>query len=247
LSISIRRAGVAARLVAGVLLGGTVGAMHYLGMAALILPGIIIYDPILVGASLVVGAGFAAIGALSSGRVHPAVSALILVLAVCGLHFTAMAAVTILKIGGLILAAPQIAPALLAVAVAAVCLVILLPGLGGAIIDQHLAGRTERESARLRQFALSTFEGILFHRDGVVTDTNAALCGMLGLCRQRDYRPAAVHAVPAEILRAAAARGRFVHRRRSRAARPRRRRAPGRVVRPKCQRGGAGHQRAGRS
>ena len=168
-----------AAVAAGALLGVTIGAMHYVGMAAFIVPALLIYDPTMVAWSMIIGAGFAVAALpLIAPRQARVLSAGLLMLAICGQHFTAMAAVTILPLAGPVPSNSEIPPGLLAVAVAAVSMMIFLPSLGGAIFDQYLARRTEREAARLRKFAASTFEGILFHRDGIVTDTNAAFCRM---------------------------------------------------------------------
>lgn len=50
------------------------------------------------------------------------------------------------------------------------------------ITKHRLAERQARESeARLEKFMQATVEGILFHRDGIMTDVNPALCGLMGL------------------------------------------------------------------
>lgn len=83
-------------LLGGVFTGAGVVAMHYTGMAAMHVAGIITYDPGLVGASVVI-AVVAATTALwftvSINGWKPIVpAALIMGLAVCGMHYTGMAA-----------------------------------------------------------------------------------------------------------------------------------------------------------
>jgi diguanylate cyclase (GGDEF)-like protein/PAS domain S-box-containing protein len=168
-------------VVSGVLLGVTIAGMHFLGMAAFTVPALLTYDPVMAAWSIIAGVGFATAALLLTGpRRARAISAGLLTLAICGLHFTAMAAVSVLPLAGFERSGSSIQPELLAIAVAAVSMMILLPSLGGAIFDQYLARRGEREAARLRKFAVSTFEGILFHRDGIVIDANAAFCRMRG-------------------------------------------------------------------
>src|SRR6185295_2566644 len=49
------------------------------------------------------------------------------------------------------------------------------------ITKHRLAERQVRESqARLDKFMQATVEGILFHREGLMTDVNPPLCAMLG-------------------------------------------------------------------
>jgi NO-binding membrane sensor protein with MHYT domain len=83
-------------LLGGVFTGAGVVAMHYTGMAALHVTGTITYDPGLVGASVVI-AVVAATTALwftvSINGWKPIVpAAIIMGIAVCGMHYTAMAA-----------------------------------------------------------------------------------------------------------------------------------------------------------
>jgi signal transduction histidine kinase/CheY-like chemotaxis protein len=87
-------------LVWGLAFGSFAALMHYVGMAALRLPGHLSWTPALVVASVVFGTGFAilsrvvAFGATpSSGRF--VLGTALLVIATCGLHFIGMIALTI--------------------------------------------------------------------------------------------------------------------------------------------------------
>ena len=165
-------------IVGTVLVAGAVAAMHYMGMAALQVLGSVQYDVRYVIASVAVGAVFtlAASTALRGGRRW--VAALLLAPAICGLHFTAMAAVSILPVRGHATIGLQLPPALLAIAVAAVGLLVLLLSLVATIADQRWSDWREQERVRLRQFAEATFEGIVFARDGMIADVNQAICRM---------------------------------------------------------------------
>lgn len=86
--------------LAGAIIGGGVAVLHYVGMAALIIPATIVWNWNLVAASIAVGC---ALGAVSGYLFQRATrvrgrlaAALALTLAVCSHHFTAMGAVTIL-------------------------------------------------------------------------------------------------------------------------------------------------------
>ncbi len=88
------------RLIAsGVFMGFGIAGMHYLGMAAMRMPADLEYDPWLVALSLVIAvvAGTAAIWLafnLQGGWQHLG-SAPVMATAVCGMHYTGMAAATI--------------------------------------------------------------------------------------------------------------------------------------------------------
>src|SRR3979411_3041220 len=82
--------------VGGAIVAGGIAAMHYTGMAAFEIAGAILWDPVLVAASIVLGA---AIGAVAlPGGLHGKEEkwkiggALLLTLAICSHHFTAMGA-----------------------------------------------------------------------------------------------------------------------------------------------------------
>lgn len=88
------RDSVAAWLVAGVALGGGVAAMHYLGMAALRMNATMTHDAILTAVAIAI----AVVAATAALRIvvhwkglKRIASPLIMGLAVCGMHYTAMA------------------------------------------------------------------------------------------------------------------------------------------------------------
>jgi NO-binding membrane sensor protein with MHYT domain len=87
--------GTAAWLVAGTVMGLGVAAMHYTGMAAMRIPAAMSHDQTLVGVSIAIAIA-ASIAALRiavhwRGNLRHAGS-LVMAFAVCGMHYTAMAA-----------------------------------------------------------------------------------------------------------------------------------------------------------
>jgi NO-binding membrane sensor protein with MHYT domain len=84
-------------LIAGVLTGLGVALMHYTGMAAMIMPATIHYDPTLYYASLVIAVVAAAVALWLAfnlrGNLQRFGSALVMGVAVCGMHYTGMYAV----------------------------------------------------------------------------------------------------------------------------------------------------------
>ena len=93
------RAGTARLIAGGVITGLGVAAMHYTGMAAMHLHGTIGYDPVLVAASVLI-AVVAAVVALWLGVTvrRPAtliLSALVMGVAISGMHYTGMAGMSV--------------------------------------------------------------------------------------------------------------------------------------------------------
>ncbi|MGL4288340.1 MAG: MHYT domain-containing protein, partial [Phreatobacter sp.] len=88
------------RAIGGAVVGGGIATMHYTGMAAFELAGRIEWDPVLVTASVALGAllGAAAleIGLGGNTRRRKILGAAVLTLAICSHHFTAMGAAVII-------------------------------------------------------------------------------------------------------------------------------------------------------
>jgi NO-binding membrane sensor protein with MHYT domain len=84
----------------GAIVAGGIAAMHYIGMAAFEIQGIILWDSALVAASIVLGAAIGAValpvGLHGKEQRWKISGAVLLTLAICSLHFTAMAAVSII-------------------------------------------------------------------------------------------------------------------------------------------------------
>ncbi|MGW1244834.1 MHYT domain-containing protein [Streptomyces bobili] len=97
--VGYRGAGVAALCLAGTATGLGVAAMHYLGMAAMHLDGSIRYDPFTVALSVLIAvvAATAALWAAVSirGFVTSLGASLVMGVAVSGMHYTGMAAVSV--------------------------------------------------------------------------------------------------------------------------------------------------------
>lgn len=89
------RASANALIAGGVLMGAGVATMHYAGMAAMRIAATMSYDPILLGASLVIAVAASMIALWVFERLEGAArfaSAPVLAAAVCGMHYTGMAA-----------------------------------------------------------------------------------------------------------------------------------------------------------
>lgn len=144
----------------GVVLGGMVTGiaicmMHYVGMAAMRVPARIEMDTHYVVASVVFGIVMSTIAlwvALRRANLRSyALGAGLLAIATAGMHFTAMSAMRLVPDAHAHITGAVLAPAMLAVAVAAGVLLIMALGLTGALVDQHLARRAQHESEVLRE------------------------------------------------------------------------------------------------
>ncbi len=144
------------KVLGGAVVGVGVGAMHYAGMAALQAPALKVWDMPLVYASLVIGIVGGAT-AVAAGLSHDTLrarltGASLLALAICGLHFTGMAALGLIPDATATYVDKVASTDFLVVSVAAATLLILTFGFAGSVVDQHLAERTSREAERLRAY-----------------------------------------------------------------------------------------------
>ncbi|HEY7806364.1 MAG TPA: EAL domain-containing protein [Croceibacterium sp.] len=92
----VKRPALAA--IGGGVVGAGVAVMHYIGMAAVKISGFMVWDRSLVTGSVVLGVVLAAAAVWASRRdskVGNRLAPFVLTLAICGLHFTAMAAVSL--------------------------------------------------------------------------------------------------------------------------------------------------------
>lgn len=140
----------------GVVVGIAIALMHYTGMMALRGPFEMIWDGTYVAASVLIGVAGSIAGLLMTFRAKRqwefAAATGLFVLAICGLHFTAMAAVSfqlssVAQDNGVILAANG-----MAIVVAIVAFFVLALGFVCALFDSRLARRAEVEAARLREY-----------------------------------------------------------------------------------------------
>jgi diguanylate cyclase (GGDEF)-like protein/PAS domain S-box-containing protein len=130
----------ASRLWGGAIVGLAIATMHFWGMQALVVPGELIWDSTVVTSSIAVGIILAS-AALAMFDVMRGQRALLLaaccfVLAVCALHFTAMAAVIIVPDPTIEVAAGLNKPHL-AMAVAAVTFVVILCAWAAILLQQE--------------------------------------------------------------------------------------------------------------
>jgi two-component system sensor histidine kinase/response regulator len=138
----------------GAVIGVAIGAMHYLGMAALRVPALWHWDAAMVAVSLEIGIGFGALAlylsARLTGRRGRLICTALLTLAICGMHFTGMAALSLQPDPLVALPDQGIPPHWLAFGIAGIALLILALALLGSLVDQHFARQTARDAEALR-------------------------------------------------------------------------------------------------
>ncbi len=173
-----------AALLGGSIVGGGVAAMHYTGMAAFEIEGRIAWDPVLVTASIVIGAVLSAaaleVGLRGNAMKQRVYGALLLTAAICGLHFTAMGAVSIIP-DPLIVVSPSALPTRwLAVAVALASFTIIVLALAGLALDIRDRRRSEVEADRMRGLANAAVEGLIVCQDDVIATANNSFTALAG-------------------------------------------------------------------
>ena len=121
----------------------------------------------------------------------------LVVLAIVGLHFTAMSAVTLVPDPLIVVPGSAIAPNVLAIAIATVTALIAGLGLLGLIVDNHLASRAAHEAERLRRSEdhLARAQRIA-HTGSIERNlrTGAVECATLDMSQPRPIEPAAAGA-----------------------------------------------------
>ncbi|MBR0737253.1 EAL domain-containing protein [Bradyrhizobium liaoningense] len=200
----------------GVIIGGGIASMHYLGMWALEVPGRVAWSLDLVIVSIMLGMclGYAALAVAiryqdSWGTLTAAV---LLTLAIVSHHFTAMGAVQIVPDPTHPTDTMSLSPAYLALAIAGVALSILGMSLIGVMADRRLATRTSKFEEIISQLstARQQLEGSQrelqeqkFRLDTAINNMVEGLCMFdaekrLVVCNERYAR---LYQLPPELLR----------------------------------------------
>jgi diguanylate cyclase (GGDEF)-like protein/PAS domain S-box-containing protein len=175
--------------IGGAMVGGGIAAMHYTGMAAFEIQGRIVWDPTLVLVSIALGALIGAValpvGLRGEEVKWKALGALLLTVAICSHHFTAMGAAAIVPDPTIVFSATALPSGWLAIAVALASFVIIVLALAGVTIEMRDRRRAELEFDRMRGLANAAVEGLLVcEGDAIVTvnDSFARLAGSPAEC-----------------------------------------------------------------
>jgi diguanylate cyclase (GGDEF)-like protein/PAS domain S-box-containing protein len=163
---------------AGVALAAAIAGMHYTGVGAMAASSVLVFEGAYVHASLGLCAALAVIALARAGDLtglgRRIEVTLWLALAICGLHFTGMTALTLAPVamqeeGGSALGSTQ-----LGLAVGLVSLVVLAAGLAALLMQRHLMRRRMDELSRMRLLGNLAHEVLLIHRSGRVVEINQA-------------------------------------------------------------------------
>jgi PAS domain S-box-containing protein len=191
--------GVPRLVAAGFFLGLAIVAMHYTGMASVRVPARLSYDPLLVAASVVIAVGASTVAlclflwlrndSTRRGRTLRVIAAVVMGLAIAGMHYTAMAAARFTEIGTY--PQPQAnwllgTPGLLFPVVMG-AFVILAITLIGSITDRWVRTKLEaaealRQSEERYRSVVSEIEEVIFRTDvaGRLTFLNPAWTQITG-------------------------------------------------------------------
>ncbi len=140
---------------AGVFVGLGVVVMHYVGMAALVVQGEIVYRPEIFSLSVLIALTAATVAlwlAVNLSKLwQRAAAALVMAVAICGMHYTGMMG-TVMVAGPVVEDADMlVSKGILAAAVAMATATFVLVAMVLAFIDRRLETRSAQETQRLRE------------------------------------------------------------------------------------------------
>ena len=180
------RGGTPMAAAGGAVVGAGIALMHFTGMKALAVPGRIEWDMDLVVASIAIGIGLGSAALLAWHALEHLrrlwAAAGLLVAAICGLHFTAMGAATIVPDPTVVVRDSTLVSSTLAIAVTAVTVVALLAVLATTLI----VSQAERASLLHNQELVdAALEGLVVAKGGTIVNVNQRLLGLTGWARDQ--------------------------------------------------------------
>ena len=185
--------------IGGAIVAGGIAAMHYTGMAAFDVAGIVLWDPLLVftsiGLAVAIGAVALPVGLHGTEEKWKIGGAALLTLAICSHHFTAMAAVSIIPDPAIEVPLSTLPTGWLALLVAFGSFIIIGLALAAVLLDIRDARRSELEVDRMRDLANASVEGLLVCDGEKIVSVNtsfAMLAGqsatsMVGACLEKCF------------------------------------------------------------
>lgn len=180
---ALAQGSTAYRYAGGAALGMAISAMHYTGMLAYRVDGLVTWDIAYVATSIAIAM---LIGAFALAQIKKPVVALVLfVVTVVGLHFTGMTAVSVSPFATDDMIADSRAVAAMAMAIAGIALVIVGTGVASYLIDSDAS---EQNLDTLRHMALNDALTGLPNR----TSFNSFLNHMLERARLDGYKVAVI-------------------------------------------------------
>jgi diguanylate cyclase len=188
LDVAVSRTPRGSAWLGGAIVGGGIAAMHYTGMAAFEIAGRIVWDPVLVAVSIALGALVGAV-ALPVGLRRDTIKwraygALLLTVAICSHHFTAMGAVSIVPDPTAEVSQSALPTSLLAIAVALASVTIIVLAFAGLALDIRDRQRVALEADRMRGLANAAVEGLIVCDGHVVVTMNNSFALLANVSNQ---------------------------------------------------------------
>ncbi len=172
------------RLVGGLVVGLGISAMHFTGMSAVRMPGVISWHMDIVIAAILMGALFGMISLWLAQSAQTARQKLLgkinLTIAVATMHFSAMGAMVITPDPTIPVPAQLISQEYLAIGVAVVAMGLIAIGFVTALVDRQLR---DHVSNRMRILGNSAIEALVLTQNGRVIDANDSFLQLAGVPR----------------------------------------------------------------
>nr|WP_281065484.1 EAL domain-containing protein [Jiella sonneratiae] len=150
--LSAPERGRIAPLVGGATIGLSIAAMHYVGMFAYRVDGVVSWSDFYIALSIASAIGFSVVSTAlvrasltEKGRRYRHLAVASLVVAIVALHFTAMTAFSVSPVAGLSSGADSAAFQAMAMAVAIAATIIVFTGLSSHVIDDDTRAASRRE------------------------------------------------------------------------------------------------------
>lgn len=190
-----------AAIASGVVIGGGISTMHYIGMSAVNLAGRFVWDRTLVAASIAIGIGLTTLAVHVRRRrvaadplAQPWPAAILFTFAICGMHFTAMGAAIVLPDPAMAVPPSAVGNLALGTAVSTMALVILAISLCVVLLDRKWNLRSVEEAQRLRAFADAAIEGLVVVDGERIVDANRSFLEFVG-CKPGGECPDAIESL----------------------------------------------------
>jgi len=190
-----------ARGLAGLIIGSGIAGMHFIGMAGVQIQGTMAHQVDFVFLALGLGLGLSVMALVGMNKtqdvVRHGVATTLLTAAICGLHFIAMAGLTITVDTAMPSPAGVMNESTLVIGISVFALALLGFSLTTAFIDQDAVTQKSLEAARLKSLADAALEGIVvMDMGGHIVTANQSfvdLCGqqmhmLRGQLIQRCFR-----------------------------------------------------------
>lgn len=169
----------------GATMGLGISAMHYTGMASLLVGGTITWQPVTTSLSVIFGITFGAtalaVGLKSDRLSSKLAGAGIQTLAIVAMHFTAMGAAGFQNCYAIVEGATGPGATLLSFAIAGASLLILLAAMTGVYLEIRDRRRQELEGERMRDLANAAVEGLVVCDDDTIVTVNDSFMRLLDL------------------------------------------------------------------